>query len=159
MNIATSPEIRAAMHCCEEPGYGTCASSTPAIDKKSSAARCGALPTPIDAKLYLPGLSLVSAMNSVRLVASGGEHGCLRCRIPRLGRGRVIYALPQAFHQPAVVRQWIVDAEHPKCLPVIGMCAANHRQTAFSLDDWHRVGCRPLIARDVDAVCLIRSTQ
>src|SRR4029077_6326083 len=48
MNIATSPAISAVIACADEPLYGTCLRSTLAADLTSSAARCGAAPTPIE---------------------------------------------------------------------------------------------------------------
>src|SRR5215831_18305697 len=46
------------------PRYGTCVISMPAASLIISPARWGAVPTPADAKLSLPGLALAQAMNS-----------------------------------------------------------------------------------------------
>src|SRR5215831_6250848 len=46
------------------PRYGTCVISMPAICLNNSPARCGTVPTPGDANVTLPLLSLANAMNS-----------------------------------------------------------------------------------------------
>jgi len=61
--IATCPPTTSAS-AGGLPRYGMCCISTPVIVLNSSPERCCDVPLPLDAKLYLPGLALSSAINS-----------------------------------------------------------------------------------------------
>src|SRR5262249_12899995 len=56
------------------PRYGTCVISMPAICLNNSPARCGTVPTPGDANVTLPLLSLANAMNSATDLAGDVAH-------------------------------------------------------------------------------------
>ena len=62
------------------PLYGTCPTSMPVMDFRSSIERCRLLPTPADAKLILPGLALAAAMNSASVL-----NGCEGCTTSTFG--------------------------------------------------------------------------
>src|SRR5215470_1732337 len=51
------------------PLNGTCTMSSPSDRRNCSPARCGGAPVPPEAKVYLPGLALTSAISSLTLLA------------------------------------------------------------------------------------------
>src|SRR5262249_58805633 len=57
-----------------DPLNGTCTRSRPCESLNSSPERCGVVPSPAEAKLYLPGLALTCAMRCLKSVA--GQEGC-----------------------------------------------------------------------------------
>ena len=67
MNMPTSPAISAVIAWAEDPRYGTWVISTFATALNNSAARWGAVPTPIEAKLSAPGFCRARSMNSRKL--------------------------------------------------------------------------------------------
>ena len=69
----TWPPIRSAT-AAPPPLYGTCTTSTPAIDLNSSPVRWVALPMPLEAKLSWPGRCFASAMSSI--IDFTGIEGC-----------------------------------------------------------------------------------